>query len=214
MSRSSATENTRVAVIDERAVHAWLRPADDGSSEAIDVPLCLTVLEMLLDVVATSLFIVAGDGEVVVANTRGIALLERHGELLLSFLRDGAADPSAGKLASWSAGPFCGKRRCFSLGSRGRHALVFVEEAETSPGDVIERAAREWMLTARQEAVFRLLLDGHSNKEISEKLGVAPRTVEVHITALFEKAGVDSRARLIARTWVRDATERGRSRAL
>jgi DNA-binding CsgD family transcriptional regulator len=215
MSRASVTRNKGAGVIDERAVAGWLRVPDAGSSAAVDVPLCLTVLEMLLDVVDTSVFVVAADGQLAVANARGVALLERHGEVLRAFLRAGTADPSAAdpKLASWSDGPFCGKRRWFSLGGRGSHALVFVEDAERSTEGMVERAAREWMLTTRQEAVFRLVLDGHSNKEIGERLGLAARTVEVHITTLFDKIGVDSRARLIAQTWAREETERRRTLA-
>ena len=200
-------------MIDERAVQAWLRRPDAGSTGGVDVPLCLTVLEMLLDVVDTSVFVVAADGQVVVANARGMSLLERYGEVLRSFLGAGTAESSAADptLASWSEGSFSGTRRWFVLGGRGRHALIFVEDAERSSEGVVERAAREWMLTVRQKAVFRLVLDGHSNKEIGERLGLAPRTVEVHITMLFEKTGVDSRARLIARTWAREETERRRS---
>jgi DNA-binding CsgD family transcriptional regulator len=216
MSGASVTRDSSAGVIDERAVEAWLRRPGLGSPAAVDVPLCLTVLEMLLDVVDTSVFVVAAGGQVVVANARGISLLDRYGDVLRAFLHAATAEPSATdpKLASWSAGPFCGTRRWFSLGGRGRHALIFVEDAERSTEGVVERAAREWMLTARQEAVFRLVLDGHSNKEIGERLGMAARTVEAHITTLFDKTGVDSRARLIARTWEREETERLRSRVL
>ena len=216
MSRPFVTRNNGEGVIDDRAVQDWLRLPDTGSAGGVDVPLCLTVLEMLLDVVGASVFVVAADGELVVANARGILLLELHGEVLRSFLRAGTADANDAEpeLANWSVGSFCGTRRWFTLGARGSHALVVVEHVESASDGVVERAAREWTLTARQEEVFRLVLDGHSNKEIAERLGMASRTVEVHITTLFEKAGVDSRARLIARTWHREEQARRRSRLL
>ena len=133
MSRASITNNG-AGVVDEKAVQAWLRVPDAGARGSVDVPLCLTVLEMLLDAVDTSVFVVAADGQVVVANARGMLLLERHGEVLRSFLYAGMREPSVAdpNVASWSEGPFCGKRRWFSLGGRGGHALVFVEEAESS----------------------------------------------------------------------------------
>ncbi|MBX3234220.1 MAG: response regulator transcription factor [Labilithrix sp.] len=64
-------------------------------------------------------------------------------------------------------------------------------------------AAREWSLTDRQSQVLRLVAEGLSNKEIGTVARMSPRTVEVHVTAILQKSGVDTRTRLIAETWRR-----------
>lgn len=42
------------------------------------------------------------------------------------------------------------------------------------------------------------LAKGHSNACISAELGISERTVEVHITAIFDRAQCASRAQLVA----------------
>lgn len=49
-------------------------------------------------------------------------------------------------------------------------------------------------LTAREREVLRLLARGLSNAQISEKLIISPRTVNTHLTAIYGKLGVNSRA--------------------
>jgi DNA-binding CsgD family transcriptional regulator len=58
-----------------------------------------------------------------------------------------------------------------------------------------------WSLTARQSEVLRHVVEGASNKEIAERLDCAENTVELHMTRLLQKAGLSSRARLIAQFW-------------
>jgi DNA-binding NarL/FixJ family response regulator len=41
------------------------------------------------------------------------------------------------------------------------------------------------------------VLEGASNARIGAELGIADRTVETHVTAILERAQVDSRAELI-----------------
>jgi len=51
-------------------------------------------------------------------------------------------------------------------------------------------------LTDRQRDVFRLLLEGQSNKEIARSLGVLEGTVKVHVRAIMQKLGVSSRTQV------------------
>lgn len=51
-------------------------------------------------------------------------------------------------------------------------------------------------LTAREREVFRLIIDGLLNKQISAALGIAERTVKVHRTHIMRKMGVRSVATL------------------
>lgn len=68
-----------------------------------------------------------------------------------------------------------------------------------SPG-VTERLAESMSaerLTAREEAVLRLVIDGLCNKAIAGRLGVAVGTVKTHLKAVFEKLGVASRTQAV-----------------
>lgn len=42
-------------------------------------------------------------------------------------------------------------------------------------------------LTRRERQVMNLLVDGHQNRLIAEKLGISPRTVEIHRARVMEK---------------------------
>ncbi|WP_328702896.1 response regulator transcription factor [Arenibaculum pallidiluteum] len=59
-----------------------------------------------------------------------------------------------------------------------------------------EGAALLDRLTDRQRDVFRLLLEGQSNKEIARSLGVLEGTVKVHVRAIMQKLGVSSRTQV------------------
>jgi DNA-binding NarL/FixJ family response regulator len=49
-------------------------------------------------------------------------------------------------------------------------------------------------LSGRQREVFRLIVQGRSNKEIARALDLAEGTVKIHVAALFGKLGVHRRA--------------------
>jgi DNA-binding NarL/FixJ family response regulator len=53
-------------------------------------------------------------------------------------------------------------------------------------------------LTPRQSAVLRLLLKGHSNKEIARQLDLSPYTVKIHVSALLRFFAVQKRSGLLA----------------
>ncbi|MEO8437007.1 MAG: response regulator transcription factor [Chloroflexota bacterium] len=54
-------------------------------------------------------------------------------------------------------------------------------------------------LTAREHDVVRLVTDGRSNDEIGASLGIGAKTVETHLSRIFERFGVSSRTELAAR---------------
>jgi len=53
------------------------------------------------------------------------------------------------------------------------------------------------VLTAREIEVVRMVARGLRNKEIADELSITEGTVKAHLRAIFEKVGVDSRAKLI-----------------
>lgn len=62
----------------------------------------------------------------------------------------------------------------------------------------LERATRRWGLTPRQREVLELVLRGTATATIASALCVSERAVEHHVTALFDKVGVDGRTALVA----------------
>lgn len=53
-------------------------------------------------------------------------------------------------------------------------------------------------LTDRELEVLRAVALGERNKEIAYKLGISERTVKAHLTSIYSKFGVDSRAAAVA----------------
>ena len=58
--------------------------------------------------------------------------------------------------------------------------------------------ARTATLTARERQVFDLLVQGHPNKVVADRLGLSPKTVEDHRAAVLAKTGESGLAQLIA----------------
>jgi DNA-binding NarL/FixJ family response regulator len=68
-------------------------------------------------------------------------------------------------------------------------------------------AAAAVKLSRRQSEVLGYIVDGFSDNEIAERIGISPRTVRMHADALRGKLGVAHRRRLPAA--YRDALEHG-----
>jgi non-specific serine/threonine protein kinase len=57
-------------------------------------------------------------------------------------------------------------------------------------------------LTAREREVASLVAQGMSNREIAESLVIGERTVESHVSSIFNKLGFTRRAEV--RRWVKE----------
>ena len=53
------------------------------------------------------------------------------------------------------------------------------------------------MLTERENDVFKLLIQGKTNKQIADELNITHHTVKAHIEHIYEKNNVHSRIELI-----------------
>src|SRR5262249_27889029 len=53
-------------------------------------------------------------------------------------------------------------------------------------------------LTTRELEVLRLVVQGVRNSEIGQRLSITVKTVETHLTSIYGKLGVQSRAEAIA----------------
>ena len=49
-------------------------------------------------------------------------------------------------------------------------------------------------LTAREIDVVRLIAGGLTNREIADRLGISPRTIDAHLRSIYGKIGVSSRS--------------------
>jgi DNA-binding NarL/FixJ family response regulator len=79
------------------------------------------------------------------------------------------------------------------LGARSRAALPGLVPRPVSVGSELPP------LTDRQQQVVALVALGQSNDEVAAALGVTPKTVEKHLTAVFSRWGVRSRTAVAAR---------------
>jgi DNA-binding CsgD family transcriptional regulator len=204
-------EAMKAVAINEVGIRRWLSTPPSGAPISVGLSKVAeaAIFEHVIDIVDAALFVVDEYGAVLVANARGRGMLEKDLDgstraLLMVGLSEGD-EASAGDDGSSAIGEgVVGVRvwrKSVTDGQGQRLAVVLVDSLETATQRVLDMAAKAWKLTPRQKDVFRLVLEGCSNKEIGDALSMAIRTVEVHIGAALEKAGVDSRSRLIAKAW-------------
>jgi DNA-binding NarL/FixJ family response regulator len=53
------------------------------------------------------------------------------------------------------------------------------------------------LLTKRELDVAKLVVDGHTNREVAHKLGLAEHTVSNYLFRIYEKLGISSRVELV-----------------
>jgi DNA-binding NarL/FixJ family response regulator len=80
-------------------------------------------------------------------------------------------------------------------------ALLAVQRGKTylPPGvrHLLENRQSVDELTARELEVLGLLSEGLSNRDIGERLGIAEKTVRIHMTHIFDKLGVEDRTQAV-----------------
>ncbi|MCK6551440.1 helix-turn-helix transcriptional regulator [Myxococcota bacterium] len=81
------------------------------------------------------------------------------------------------------------------------HFFVVIRQAPASVTERLAFATAAWKLTPRQRQVLDLIVRGEPTKVIAAELGCSTRAVELHITALLDRAGVDSRSALVTTFW-------------
>ena len=149
-------------------------------------------LETALDAIGGAALIVGQGGEILRANAAARTLLERDRERVTTSL----AKTVTGKFTEvlWDLTPLSD-----GGGPLGFLARLRGSERERKLDDAVGEAARLWRLTTRQRQVLELVAQGLTNAVIAQSLAVRERTAEFHMSAIFDKAGVDSRAALIAK---------------
>jgi DNA-binding NarL/FixJ family response regulator len=149
-----------------------------------------SLLDAALEAIGRAAIVVDASGNVLQANSVARAMLaEREGmrDALRALVRAGGAEHP-----DWSSTPV-------ETNGHGVEHLVVARAACVGISGRLAQAVREWELTRRQRDVLAKVACGNANKVIALTLGVSVRTVEVHLTAIFVKARVASRAELLAK---------------
>jgi DNA-binding CsgD family transcriptional regulator len=85
--------------------------------------------------------------------------------------------------------------RLFELSGRRGDVAVSVREIGTDISAFRDR----YRLSRREIQVAELVLRGHRNSHIAATLGIAPATIKKHLSSIFDKVGVASRAQLASK---------------
>ncbi|HEY4393429.1 MAG TPA: LuxR C-terminal-related transcriptional regulator [Polyangia bacterium] len=149
-----------------------------------------TALRAALDALSATAFVVGADAKVAALDVAGeAALANDDGSLRRRLLETQATQAKDGL-------------RALPLRDERGHVVLLHDGARAFAGR-LERVAAEWRLTPRQVEVVALVARGYANKEISASLDCALHTVELHVTEILRRAGLQSRAALVAQIWAR-----------
>lgn len=158
---------------------------------ALSVSETRIALAAALDAIGMPAFVLTADGEVQEASQTGWSLLESDPQRIAHVLVDAILTGSSAFSVTL--------RRLESRGGRGYLATLHMSSEDARASAPIAVAGARWKLTARQCDVLGLVARGLTNATIAEMLGIGVSTVEFHLRALFDRAGVDNRATLVAR---------------
>ena len=151
----------------------------------------LEALQVALDMMAAPVIVLDLNGEILLANLRAEAELEPVSPGAGRFLTsDNPADGPG--TSEWSFTPLGGASE-----SIGFLAIRRAPPTEQALRAAVNAAGERWKLTARQEEVLDLVAHGLTNDLIAETLRIGKGTVEFHVSAIFDKAGVSNRTTLI-----------------
>lgn len=148
-------------------------------------------IETVLGLISRPALLIDRGGRIRLANAPGARLLGRNRAHIQGALQQAARGDRSER--AWRLTPVGGA----PLTSGFIAVLDPVDERAPAAGR--RAAAERWQLTTRQAAVLELVADGATNATIAEALGIKRRTVEFHLSVIFDKAGVDNRATLIAK---------------
>jgi DNA-binding CsgD family transcriptional regulator len=167
-------------------------------------PLSATVLRSVLDQLSLAIFVFRRE-RLVYTNPPATRLINRlrtkyHIELLVMLLdhltqfRDRSQHTgTAIALTGHDNEPFV----VHLMELRGRHDDVAVSIREI--GTDISAFKDRYRLSPREIQVAELVLHGYRNRHIAAALGITPATTKKHLSKIFDKVGVDSRAQLVSK---------------
>lgn len=148
------------------------------------------VVRTIIEAVQGPAFIACTDGTVLYANAAGRRMLAASRSLVTANLaraieqRDDTRDDPAWEVKQVPGAAY--------------HHLV-IHHAKSNVSSRVGAAVTRWELSRRQAEVLALVIEGHPNASIATILGIATRTVEVHVSALLERLHVENRSALVSR---------------
>jgi DNA-binding CsgD family transcriptional regulator len=149
-----------------------------------------------LDDSGRSLVAIDGSGGLAWATPGARGLLARHfaEPAALAGLGAAALRLTEGEERGTLSLPVAGGRIDVSLLAQSAAAEWLFRIAEVATGAEERQLAARFGLTEREAEVLLWISHGKANREISEILGISPRTVNKHLEQVFEKMGVENRA--------------------
>ena len=78
------------------------------------------------------------------------------------------------------------------------HQHTCTDSARATRNSTTPQASPAPVLTNRMRQILHQLLDGRSEKEVAQALGISPHTVHIHVTRMYSRLRVTSRAELFA----------------
>jgi DNA-binding CsgD family transcriptional regulator len=173
------------------------------SAPAAAPALSATALRSLLDQLSLAIFVFRGE-RLVYANPPATRLVDRLRSkfaielpvMLLDHLaqsRDRLQPADTFTLTAQDNEPFVVNL----MELRGRHGDVACSVREV--GTDISAFRERYHLSRRESQVAELVLRGSRNSQIAATLGITSATTKKHLSRIFEKVGVDSRARLVGK---------------
>lgn len=78
------------------------------------------------------------------------------------------------------------------------------QSVELSVDNMLDEFTQNYTLTDRQSEIIKLIIDGCTNKEISDLLHITEGTVKAHIYNIFKKTNVSSRNQLVSKILNKD----------
>jgi DNA-binding NarL/FixJ family response regulator len=159
------------------------------TASTVDEGLALAAGWPELDIVLVDYRLGADDG------IAGLRLFGARFPLVARVLISGDEDAAlAARARSAGASGFLGKSMTIDAVLA---ALLRVAGGEPVFMQATASTARGAWPTARQMEVLALVAKGHQNKRIADELGIAERTVKLHITALLDVLGARNRTHLL-----------------
>lgn len=135
--------------------------------------------------------------------------------LILTALRDRARDEEALRagargLVLKDAPPdvLLQAIRSVAVGALWFDPRVLAASKETPPGGAPGEASVG--LTQREREIVALVGEGLRNEGVAERLGISEKTVRNHLTAIFDKLGVDGRLELVVYAFQHGLTRPGK----
>ena len=159
----------------------------------------LVELDLRPETMTAPVLLVGLEGEVLGANEEGHRLLRSSDFAPRTSLATLEGGNATAKI--WALTPLRNARGLVGFVASCRSQVSSAPEASAS--DAVGEAARAWRLTDRKRQVLELVARGLTNSMVAATLAIAERTVEFHLSGIFERAGVESRASLLARLFAR-----------